>query len=149
MDQFIKKKPVNLPILQNVATSNLMSKEERRITITKPKGHIYVQTTSNNTIITLTDSLGNTKFWASGGTCGFDGSRRSSSLASKTVGEKIGKMALSLGINPVIIYIKGSGIANKKSAVKGIARKGLNITKIQDTTSIPHNGCRAPKKRRI
>ena len=112
----------------------------------KPKGIIYIHSTRNNTIVTLTDLNGNTKSWASGGSCGFSGTRRSSTYAAKAAAQKVAKDAISLGLHYIRVQIKGLRRGRKKSAVKGLTK--LRIVQIIDTTSIPHNGCRAPKKRR-
>lgn len=112
----------------------------------KPKGIVFIQSTQNNTIVTLTDLKGNTKSWASGGSCGFNGSRRSTPYAAKAAAEKVAKDAISLGLRFINVKIKGLRRGKKKSAVKGLV--GLKIIKIHDITGIPHNGCRAPKKRR-
>lgn len=112
----------------------------------KPKGIIYIHSTQNNTIVTLTDLNGNTKSWASGGSCGFQGSRRSSTYAAKAAAQKVANDAVRLGLHYIRVQVKGLRRGKKKSAVKGLTK--LRIVQIVDTTSIPHNGCRAPKKRR-
>ena len=112
----------------------------------KPKGIIYIHSTQNNTIVTLTDLNGNTKSWASGGSCGFQGSRRSSTYAAKAAAQKVANDAVMLGLQYIRVQIKGLRRGKKKSAVKGLTQ--LHIVQLIDTTSIPHNGCRAPKKRR-
>ena len=112
----------------------------------KPKGIVYIHSTQYNTIITLTDLNGNTKSWASGGSCGFQGSRRSSTYAAKAAAQKVANDATKLGLHYVRVQIKGLRRGKKQNAVKGLTK--LRIVQIVDTTSIPHNGCRAPKKRR-
>lgn len=113
----------------------------------KKKGIIYIQSTRNNTIVTLTDLKGNTKHWASGGTCGYTKSRRSTSYAAHAAAKKVAIKAISLGVRFVNVRTKGPfGTRGKRSALKGL--KGLRIANIQDTTNLPHNGCRLSKKRR-
>ncbi len=109
---------------------------------------IHIQTTLNNTIITLTDSKGNTKFSASAGSMGFKNSRKSTTYASQTTAEHLGKQCVSLGILDIEVKLKGIGFG-KESALRGLQSTGLMIRKIEDCTPTPHNGCRLPKKRRL
>ena len=110
--------------------------------------HIHIQTTLNNTIITLTDAKGNTKASASAGSLGFKNSRKSTTYASQTTAEYIAKKCLSLGIQFVEVKFKGIGFG-KESSLRGLQSSGLFIQKIEDVTSFAHNGCRLPKKRRL
>lgn len=112
------------------------------------KGIIHIQSTQNNTICTLTDLEGNTKFWSSAGNIGFKNSRKSTSYAAQAVAEYVAAKALNLGFNTVVLKIKGLGYG-KLTAIRAIHKSKLNITKICELTPVPHNGCRAPKKRRI
>lgn len=109
---------------------------------------IHIQTTLNNTIITLTDFHGNTKASASSGFLGFKNSRKSTTYASQTTAEYIAKKCLSLGIQNVEVKLKGLGFG-KESSLRGLQSSGIFIKKIEDVTSLPHNGCRLPKKRRL
>lgn len=109
---------------------------------------IHIQTTLNNTIITLTDSYGNTKATASAGFLGFKNSRKSTTYASQMTAEFIGKKCISLGIRFVQVKLKGIGFG-KESSLKGLQSSGIIIKDIEDVTSLPHNGCRLPKKRRL
>ncbi len=111
-------------------------------------GNVYVFSGYNNTIVTVTDLDGNTVCWASGGTSGFKGSRKSTPYAASVVGENAAKEAVSLGMKEVTAYIKGIG-SGKSQAVKAIRNGGLVINKIVDITPIAHNGCRPKKRRRI
>lgn len=122
-------------------------KKKKRFKIKKPKGIVFVQSTTNNTIVTLTDLKGNTKHWASAGSCGFKGARRKTHYAAQIVAEKVAKDARHSGLRIVKVEIKGI-FAKKKSAVKGLYSSGLKIVRIKDNTNIPHNGCRLPKKKR-
>jgi small subunit ribosomal protein S11 len=109
---------------------------------------IHIQTTLNNTIITLTDSQGNTKASASAGFLGFKNSRKSTTYASQTTAEYIAKKCLSLGVQFVEVKLKGIGFG-KESSLRGLQSSGIYIKKIEDVTSLAHNGCRLPKKRRL
>lgn len=115
---------------------------------TNEKGIIYIQSTRNNTILTLTDLQGNTKFWSSAGNLGFKNSRKSTSYAAQAVAEIIATKALNLGFNSVIIKLKGLGYG-KLSAIRALSKSKLSIEKIIELTPIAHNGCRPPKKRRV
>nr|QGP70642.1 ribosomal protein S11 [Tetraselmis sp. CCMP 881] len=120
----------------------------QKLTNLKANGFIYIQGNKTNTIITLTDLEGNTKNWASSGSCGYKGARRKNQYAAKAVAEKVAKKALTIGYKYIILYIRGTSQSNQKSAVKGLAYSGLKILRIKNTTNLPHNGCRASKKRR-
>ena len=110
--------------------------------------HVHIQTTLNNTIITLTDTTGKTKVSASAGSLGFKNSRKSTPYASQSTAEFVAKKSLGLGIRRVYVIFKGIGYG-KESALRGLQTGGLLIQKIQDITGLPHNGCRPPKKRRL
>jgi len=112
------------------------------------KGILFIQSTQNNTIITLTDIEGNLKFWSSAGNLGFKNSRKSTSYAAQAVAEIVAIKALNLGFNSIVSKIKGLGYG-KLTAIKAIYKSKLNITKIIELTAIAHNGCRPSKKRRI
>jgi small subunit ribosomal protein S11 len=112
------------------------------------KGVIHIQSTKNNTLITLTDLQGNTKFKTSAGTLGFKNSRKSTTYAAQAAAEELANKALILGFSSVIIKIKGLGYG-KESTIRALYKSRLIITKLIEQTPIPHNGCRSPKKRRI
>lgn len=112
------------------------------------KGLIYIYSTKNNTIITLTDLNGNTKFWSSAGSIGFKNSRKSTTYAAQAAAELIATKALNSGINSVDVYIRGLGYG-KESSIRALYKSNLIITQIIEKTTAPHNGCRAPKKRRV
>ena len=114
----------------------------------KQTGIIHIQSTRNNTILTLTDSQGNTKFWISAGSIGFKNSRKSTTYAAQAAAEKLTISALKLGFFSVIVKMKGLG-HGKQNSIRTISKSGLKIMKIEDRTPIPHNGCRPPKKRRV
>lgn len=108
----------------------------------------YIQTTFNNTIVSITDMAGNVVAWSSAGKIGFSGSRKSTAYAGGLVGEDAAKQALAKGLRIVEVYVRGPG-SGRESAIRAIQSAGLNITLIKDITPIPHNGCRPRKRRRV
>ena len=112
------------------------------------KGAAHIQSTFNNTIITITDTEGNAVSWASAGELGFKGSRKSTPYAAQTAAEQAGKIAVDHGMKTVEVYVKGPG-SGRESAIRALQTVGLDITLINDVTPIPHNGCRPPKRRRV
>ena len=129
-----------------------MAKARRRATrkVKKniPSGLVFIQSTFNNTIVTVTDPNGNTISWSSSGVKGFKGSRKSTPFAAQIVAEDACRKAMEHGLKAVGVKVKGPG-SGRESALRAISACGLRITSIQDVTSIPHNGCRPPKKRRV
>ena len=120
-------------------------KEKRNV----PIGKAFIQATYNNTIITLTDMEGNVISWASSGAQGFKGSRKSTPYAAQMASKDAAQKAMdSAGLRTVEVLVKGPGIG-REAAIRSLAQAGLNISKIKDITPIPHNGCRAPKRRRV
>jgi small subunit ribosomal protein S11 len=116
---------------------------------TVPVGKAFIQATYNNTIITLTDMEGNVISWASSGAQGFKGSRKSTPYAAQMASKDAAQRAMdSAGLRMIEVLVKGPGIG-REAAIRSLAQAGLNITKIKDITPIPHNGCRAPKRRRV
>lgn len=111
------------------------------------KGVAHIHATFNNTIITITDEKGNAIAWSSSGVLGFKGAKKSTPFAAQEAAEACAKAALEQGIKTVDVDVKGPG-AGRESAVRALATAGLTITSIVDTTPIPHNGCRPPKKPR-
>ena len=112
------------------------------------KGAAHIESTFNNTIITITDTEGNAVSWASAGELGFKGSRKSTPYAAQTAAEQAGKIAVDHGMKTVEVYVKGPG-SGRESAIRALQTVGLDITLIKDVTPIPHNGCRPPKRRRV
>ena len=112
------------------------------------KGAAHIQSTFNNTIITITDTEGNAVSWASAGELGFKGSRKSTPYAAQTAAEQAGKIAVDHGMKTVEVFVKGPG-SGRESAIRALQTVGLEITLIKDVTPIPHNGCRPPKRRRV
>ena len=113
-----------------------------------PLGVAHINATFNNTIITFTDTRGNTISWASAGQSGFKGSRKSTAYAAQVIAGDAAKKAQLVGMKEVEVRIKGPG-AGRESAVRGIAAAGMEISTIKDITPVPHNGCRPPKRRRV
>ncbi len=113
-----------------------------------PFGIAFVKTTFNNTIVSITDMRGNVVSWSSAGRCNFKGSRKSTAFAATTVAQDAARTAISHGMSEVEVRVQGPG-AGRESAVRAIQSAGLSITTIKDTTAIPHNGCRPPKRRRV
>ena len=111
-------------------------------------GVAHIQSTFNNTIVTITDENGNTLAWSSSGVHGFKGSRKSTPFAAKIVAEDAGNKAMEYGMKNLGVYIKGPG-PGRESALRALHALGFNISLIKDVTPVPHNGCRAPKKRRV
>ena len=130
-----------------------MPQTTRKSTIRKDKsnlrnGVVHIQSTFNNTIVTITNVNGDTVSWASAGSSGFKGARKSTPFAAQTAAEKAALEAANIGIKSVDILVKGQG-SGRETAVRAIEGAGLEITSIQDITSVPHNGCRPPKRRRV
>ena len=112
------------------------------------KGTVHIQSTFNNTIVTIADAQGNTLSWASAGELGFRGSRKSTPFAAQTAAETAAKAAMEHGLKTVEVYVKGPG-AGREAAIRALQTAGLDVTMIKDVTPIPHNGCRPPKRRRV
>ncbi|MBT3312813.1 MAG: 30S ribosomal protein S11 [Desulfobacterales bacterium] len=111
-------------------------------------GVVHIQSTFNNTIVTITDSAGNVISWSSSGVQGFKGSRKSTPFASQLAAEDAAKKAMDHGMKTVEVYVKGPG-AGRESALRALQATGFTVTKIKDVTPVPHNGCRPPKRRRV
>jgi small subunit ribosomal protein S11 len=120
-------------------------KKERREVRT---GIAHVQATFNNTIVTITDKMGGVVTWASAGSAGFKGSRKSTPFAAQMAAENAARKAMDLGLKQVEVYVKGPG-AGREAAIRSLQAVGLEITAIRDVTPIPHDGCRPPKRRRV
>lgn len=111
-------------------------------------GRIYISSSYNNTLITLTDSGGDVLTWASAGSIGFKGTKKATPFAASKVAEAICSTARKLKIDKVEVFVKGIG-SGRESAIRSLANQGLNIVSVKDTTPVPHNGCRPPKVRRV
>lgn len=113
-----------------------------------PVGRAYIQSSFNNTIVTITDPNGNTLSWSSSGAAGFKGSRKSTPYAAGLAADTAAKKAMEHGVRQVDVFVKGPG-AGREAAIRSLQAAGLTISSIVDVTPIPHNGCRPPKKRRV
>ena len=127
---------------------NKSSKTKKKFKKNIPSGVAHINSTFNNTIITITDNTGNTVSWSSSGNKGFKGSRKSTPFAAQLAAEEAGKKAMEHGMKHVEVVIKGPG-NGRESAIRALGTTGLNITVIKDITPIPHNGCRPSKRRRV
>ena len=121
---------------------------KKRVKKNVERGQAHIQSSFNNTIVTLTDAQGNALSWASAGGLGFRGSRKSTPYAAQMAAETAAKAALVHGLKTVDVFVKGPG-SGRETAIRAIQGAGLEITLIKDVTPIPHNGCRPPKKRRV
>ncbi len=126
------------------SAGRLKRREKKNI----PRGRAYIQATFNNTLVTITDPLGNVVTWASAGTVGFKGSRKSTPYAAQITAETAARKAMEHGMRQVDVFVKGPG-AGREAAIRSLQGAGLNVTSITDITPIPHNGCRPPKRRRV
>ena len=126
------------------ATPRSRKKEKKNI----PMGVAHVNATFNNTMITITDVQGNTVAWSSAGSLGFKGSRKSTPYAAQVAAEDAAKKAIDHGMHTLEVQVCGPG-SGRESALRALQAAGLNVTTIRDVTPIPHNGCRAPKRRRV
>ena len=112
------------------------------------RGQVHIQSTFNNTIVTLTDVAGNAISWSTAGALGFRGSRKSTPFAAQMAAEEAAKAAMDHGLKTVEVYVKGPG-SGREAAIRALQTAGLEISLIKDITPIPHNGCRPPKRRRV
>lgn len=112
------------------------------------RGAAHIQSTFNNTIVTITDVRGNAISWASSGGLGFRGSRKSTPFAAQTAAETAARAAIEHGMKSVEVYVKGPG-SGREAAIRALQATGLEVNMIKDVTPVPHNGCRPPKRRRI
>lgn len=113
-----------------------------------PVGRAYIQSTFNNTLITLTDPEGKVIAWSSSGTVGFKGSRKSTAFAAQRAGENAARKGMDHGLRQVEVHVRGPG-AGREAAIRSLQGAGLMVTSIKDVTPVPHNGCRPPKRRRV
>ena len=112
------------------------------------RGAVHIQSTFNNTIVTITDVRGNALSWASAGGLGFRGSRKSTPFAAQSAAETAAKAAMEHGLKTVEVFVKGPG-SGREAAIRALQAAGLEVTMIKDVTPVPHNGCRPPKRRRV
>ena len=120
---------------------------KRKVKKNVPEGRAYIHSTFNNTIVTISDTEGNAISWASAGTLGFKGSKKSTPCAAGMAAEAAGKAAYDMGMRKVDVYAKGLG-SGRETAIRSLQTAGLEISSITDVTPVPHNGCRPPKRPR-
>ena len=120
---------------------------KRKVKKNVPEGKAFIHSTFNNTIVTLSDKEGNAISWASAGTLGFKGSKKSTPFAAGMAAEAAGKTAFDMGMRKVEVYVKGLG-SGRETAIRSLQTAGLEISSINDVTPVPHNGCRPPKRPR-
>ena len=128
--------------------STTAKKQKKKVKKNVQSGIAHIQSTFNNTIVTITDVSGNVVAWSSAGVRGFKGSRKSTPFAAQLAAEDAAKKAMEHGLRNVTVFIKGPG-AGRESALRALQAAGFKISLIRDITPIPHNGCRPPKRRRV
>jgi small subunit ribosomal protein S11 len=124
------------------------TRARRRERRSVPAGRAYIQSTFNNTLVTLTDLEGNVIAWGSSGTAGFKGSRKGTPYAAQLAAQDAARKGMGHGLRQIDVYVKGPG-SGREAAIRALQSSGLHITSIRDVTPIPHNGCRPPKRRRV
>jgi small subunit ribosomal protein S11 len=131
---------------QNKAAAAAAKRKKKQVS--DPNGMAYIKATFNNVIVTLTDSSGNVLSWSSAGKQGFKGSRKNTPYAAQMSAETAAKDAYDMGLRKVNVFVKGPG-SGREAAIRALAMSGIEVSLIKDTTPIPHNGCRPPKRRRV
>lgn len=129
---------------KRTATTRVKRRERKNV----EQGAAHIQSTFNNTIVTITDKAGNTISWATSGQLGFKGSRKSTPYAAQMAAEQAARAAMEHGMREVEVYVKGPG-SGREAAIRSLQATGLEVNVIKDVTPIPHNGCRPPKRRRV
>jgi small subunit ribosomal protein S11 len=124
------------------------TKSRRKEKKNVPQGHVYIQASFNNTIVTITDLSGAVVAWGSAGTAGFKGSRKSTPYAAALAADGAAKRAMEHGMRQIEVFVKGPG-SGREQAIRSLQAAGLEVSAITDVTPLPHNGCRAPKRRRV
>jgi len=156
-----EEKPVKAPMgggaaaLLDAADSEATAAKDKAAKKTKGKGHrsvpvgvAHIRATFNNTMVSITDARGGVIAWRTAGRCGFKGSRKSTAYAATMVAQETAREAIGYGLNEIEVRVQGPG-AGRESAIRALQAAGLTITAIVDVTPMPHNGCRAPKRRRV
>ena len=131
-----------------MATPKKAKRQKKRVRKNVQSGIAHIQSTFNNTIVTITDVSGNAVSWSSAGKKGFKGSRKSTPFAAQLAAEDAARAAQDHGMRTVAVYVKGPG-AGREAALRAIGNTGLRVSLIRDVTPVPHNGCRPPKRRRV
>jgi small subunit ribosomal protein S11 len=130
------------------APRRAVGRQRRRERKSVPRGQAHIQSTFNNTIVTITDPNGNVVSWSSAGAAAFKGSRKSTPYAAQLTAESAARKAVDHGVRQIEVYVKGPG-AGREAAIRALQQTGLQVVSITDVTPIPHNGCRPPKRRRV
>ncbi len=133
---------------QQSAAASAKAKAKKRIVKVESEGKVFINATFNNIIITFANLTGQAISWSSAGKVGFRGSKKNTPYAAQQASTDAGKVAYEAGLRKVEVFVKGPG-AGRESAIRSILQSGIEVTVINDTTPIPHNGCRPPKKRRV
>ncbi|MGQ9833488.1 MAG: 30S ribosomal protein S11 [Candidatus Villigracilaceae bacterium] len=128
--------------------STRRSSGAKKVKRTLSSGQVHIFASFNNTIVTITDTQGNTVAWGSAGSAGFKGSRKSTPFAARLAAEQAIKAAQAMGLQEVDLFVKGPG-PGRENAIRAVQAMGLKVRSISDVTPVPHNGCRPPKKRRV
>ncbi|HDL04078.1 MAG: 30S ribosomal protein S11 [Candidatus Zixiibacteriota bacterium] len=131
-----------------MAEQKKKAKTKKKIGKFDSAGIAHIKATFNNTVVTITDSTGRTVSWASAGTVGFKGSKKSTPFAAQLAAKATAVEAMDLGIRKVEVWVKGPG-SGREAAIRSLSAAGLEVTALKDVTPIPHNGCRPPKRRRV
>ena len=131
-----------------MAQKGKTTSRKRRVKKNVERGQAHINSTFNNTMVTITDMQGNALSWASAGQLGFRGSRKSTPFAAQEAAQTAAEKAKEHGLKSVEVYVKGPG-SGRESAIRSLQAAGLEVTMIKDVTPIPHNGCRPPKRRRV
>ena len=126
------------------AAKKVRRKEKKNVA----HGHAHIKSTFNNTIVSITDPMGNVISWASAGQVGFKGSRKSTPFAAQMAAEQCARRAMEHGVRKVDVVVKGPG-SGRETAIRSLQNAGIEVTGIKDVTPVPHNGCRPPKRRRV
>ena len=121
---------------------------KKRKVVVEPEGYLYVKASFNNIIISLTNKKGDVISWASAGKAGFRGSKKNTPYAAQVAASEAAKVAYDLGMRTAQVFVKGPG-SGREAAIRAVDQSGIKISRIQDITPIPHNGCRPPKRRRV
>ena len=146
--RIIEKTPEELIKEKETVDAEMKKQAKVSSALSQKEGRIYISSSYNNTIITLTDFQGRVLSWVSSGSIGFKGTKKATPFAASKVAETIVQTIKKIGVDKVSVFIKGIG-SGRESAIRSLASHGLNIISIKDITPIPHNGCRPPKVRRV
>lgn len=131
-----------------MARKQVKKRGPRRVRRDVPRAQAHIQSTFNNTIITITDTRGEVLTWSSGGSVGFKGSRKSTPYAAQLAAQQVAREAMDMGVRELDVFVKGPG-PGREAAVRSLQAAGIGVRSISDVTRVPHNGCRPPKKRRV